>query len=198
LSRLEVSLSDFAKILDVSPSAVTRAISNGRLRKSVVIDGDKKRIVVYDGCLEWRDTKQHSKDRGNGVQAATDLPEDIMPVELSVSIDRHYTALMKKVEFLRETGELTSADKFRQEAFMAARAARDAILNVPVTTNREIYGVIVRLLSSPPSTANDVQKAAEAAATECRQLLKKAMTKALQGLANYLLNPESETCDSES
>ncbi len=179
---------------------MSRAISSGRLRKSVVVDGDKKRIIVYDGCLEWRESKDHSKDRGNGVLASTDLPTEIMPVELSVSIDRHYTALMKKVEFLRETGELTSVDKFRQETFMAARAARDAVLTVPVTTNREIYGIIIRLVSSPISTGNteEIQKAAEAAANECRQLLKKSLSKALQGLANYLLNPESEAPVSDS
>lgn len=192
-------MTEFAQILDVDISAVSRAISRGRLKKSIIMDGDRKKIVVYDGCIEWRDTKNHSKDRGNGVQAACDLPEEIMPVEVSVSIDRHYSALIKKIEFLRETGELISVDKFRTEAFQSARAARDVVLGVPIATNREIFGVILRLLTSPPKPeADDIQKSAETAATECRAIIKKALTKALTGLANYLTDTDEKEAATDS
>ncbi|MDQ3234200.1 MAG: hypothetical protein M3Q07_20530 [Pseudobdellovibrionaceae bacterium] len=188
MSRVQVSLSDFANIIDVDPSAITRAISRGRLKRSVVMDGDRKKIVVYDGCLEWRDSKNHSMDRGNGVRADADLGDNIMPIEVSTAMDRHYTALIKQLLFLKDAGELISIDKFRTESFQTARATRDSILYIPVSTSHEFQGILSRLLANYLSheELKGAQKAITAAASEFRQVLKSSLSKSLHDIAAHL------------
>lgn len=201
MPRTEVSITEFANILGIDQSSVSKAIARGRLKKSVVIDGLKKRIIVYDGCIEWRDNKDHSKDRGNGVRVNAELGDDVMPIEVSVALERHFSALLKQLDFHRESGELISIDKYRVEAFQIARATRDAILYIPVSTSREIQGVMTRLLASyvPPEKLESAQTALEAAASDCRQLLKKALNKSLHELAAHeSAAPDTEASPSDS
>jgi hypothetical protein len=194
MKKEEVSFREFARIIGVDHSVVCRAVKRGRLSKSVVGEGERKKVVIYDGCLEWRDNKDHSKDRGNGVRAKTDLPDDIMPIEMSVAIEKHFSALTKQLEYLKEAGDLISIDKFRTEAFQAARTTRDAILYVPVATSDEFKGVLKRLLSKfiSPEVLEAAHKDIEATVGEYRLTLKNALTNSLHAIA------ESLTDDNES
>ncbi|RZA18110.1 MAG: hypothetical protein EOP10_21590 [Proteobacteria bacterium] len=164
----------------------------------IILDG-KKSILVYEGCVEWHSLKDHSKVRGNATAIVPDQQPTIRPIAESISIDRHYTAELKRVEFLKEIGTLYCSDKARLEMSQIAETARDAILGIPVATNREIFGIILRLIKdSIPDTEEAKVKAAEVAAGECRKLLKKNLNKALEGLHATLSESERAELFSDS
>ncbi|HYX32937.1 MAG TPA: hypothetical protein VE954_07465 [Oligoflexus sp.] len=140
MDRATASIREFARIIGVDHAAVSRAIKGGeRLCKSVASEDGKPRIVIYDGCLEWQLNKDHRKDRRPDASphvSQTSESEEMETIE-SNKVQRHYEALQAKISFEREAVNLTSIDKFKSEAFTAARATRDSLLYLPNESERE-------------------------------------------------------------
>jgi hypothetical protein len=147
LQKQTASIREFARIIGVDHAAISRAVKGGdRLRKSVVDEDGKKKIIIFDGCLEWHHNKDHRKDSRRDQPRAGSGSPGIMPRELSSDLDSHYSALIKQVEHGRLTGELMPAAKFQQEAAECFRACRDTLLNLPLTVSEIAKGIIIRLV----------------------------------------------------
>ncbi len=98
--RVTVSATEFARIVGVDHAAVFRALKNGvRLKNSIIKVNGKIRIAVCDGCVEWVSSKDERKDHRGGT--TYDPVNGIMPREISSEMDRHYSALMKQIEYGR-------------------------------------------------------------------------------------------------
>lgn len=113
------SIREFARIVGVDHAAISRAVKGGdRLRNSVVGEEGKKKIIIFDGCLEWHHNKHHRKDTRKDQTRTTvgNASLGIMPREVSSDLDSHYSALIKQVEHGRLTGQLIPAARFQQEA----------------------------------------------------------------------------------
>jgi hypothetical protein len=144
VERTTASIREFARIVGVDPSAISRAAKGGeRLSKSVTYENGNPRIIIYDGCLEWHQNKNHRKDRskkGSGVEI-----QGILPREVSSDIESHYSALIRQAEYAKQTGLLMPAAKFQQEAAECFRACRDTLLTLPLTVSEVAKGIMMRL-----------------------------------------------------
>jgi hypothetical protein len=149
LQKQTASIREFARIIGVDHAAVSRAVTGGdRLRNSVVDEDGRKKIIIFDGCLEWHHNKQHRKDNRKDQPRTTagTQTSGIMPREVSSDLDSHYSALIKQVEHGRLTGQLMPAARFQQEAAECFRACRDTLLNLPLTVSEIAKGIMVRLV----------------------------------------------------
>ena len=125
-----VSVRAFARELDVSHTAVQKAIESGRLQKSVDRDG-RGRPFVADVSLakkEWADGA--TKARNNGSGSST-----LLQVQTAVARER---ARGLRLQNQMKEGEVVNASRARQEAFDAARTVRDNVLNVPDRVSAEL------------------------------------------------------------
>jgi hypothetical protein len=96
LEKQSASIREFARIIGVDHAAVSRAVKGGdRLRNSVICEGGKKRIVIYDGCLEWHHNKDHRKDRRRDQPAPSVAASN--PGIISSDLDSHYSALSSRL-----------------------------------------------------------------------------------------------------
>jgi hypothetical protein len=142
--KVSVSIREFARIVGVSHPVVLAAIKAGkRLPTAVIQEDGKPKILVYQGCIEWHQNKDHRKDRRLGEPSMT-LPLDGQEMETADSnkMQRHYDALLSKVAFLKETGTLTTTDKFKTEAFTVARTVRDSLLYIPNESGAELKKLV--------------------------------------------------------
>ncbi len=138
--KVSVSIREFARIVGVSHPVVLTAIKAGkRLPTAVISEEGKPKILVYEGCVEWYQNKDHRKDRRLGEPSQT-LPPDGQEMDPpdSNKMQRHYDALLSKVSFMKETGTLTTVDKFKTEAFTVARTVRDSLLYLPNESGAEL------------------------------------------------------------
>ncbi|HYX32830.1 MAG TPA: hypothetical protein VE954_06925, partial [Oligoflexus sp.] len=138
--KVSVSIREFARIVGVSHPVVLTAIKAGkRLPTAVISEEGKPKILVYEGCVEWYQNKDHRKDRRLGEPSQT-LPPDGQEMDPpdSNKMQRHYDALLSKVTFMKETGTLTTVDKFKTEAFTVARTVRDSLLYLPNESGSEL------------------------------------------------------------
>jgi hypothetical protein len=149
LRKQTASIREFARIIGVDHAAISRAVKGGdRLRKSVVDEDGKKKIIIFDGCLEWHHNKHYRKDtrKDQPRTPAGNASPGIMPREVSSDLDSHYSALIKQVEHGRLTGQLMPAARFQQEAAECFRACRDTLLNLPLSVSEIAKGIMFRLV----------------------------------------------------
>jgi hypothetical protein len=193
-----VSLREFARIVGVDMAAVSRAAKAGQRLTSASVKRDAKgvpSIVLAMGCFEWISNKDHRKDREPGDDFDPDKidPNEIMETSQSLRMQRHYEALNEKLNFEREAGRLISIDKFRTEAFTAARSVRDSLLYVPNESEVELRRLIFGFLreSFGEKSVDEHSKKIEEMGLSFRQFQKSSITKALRDLANERLGTES-------
>jgi hypothetical protein len=186
--RVSVSIREFARIVGVSHPVVIAAIKAGkRLPTAVINDGGKPKILVYEGCVEWHQNKDHRKDRNLGDPSQT-LPTDGQEMETADSnkMQRHYDALLSKVTFLKETGTLTTIDKFKTEAFTVARTVRDSLLYLPNESGAELKKLLSDFLRRRfgEATALDLGGEVDNLALSFRVYQKQSIKKALREICS--------------
>ncbi len=134
------SIREFARIVGVDHSAVVRAVkAGGRLPGSVAYEDGKPRIIISIGCYEWLSNKKHEKDHGT-------VRRGIMPPDVSSQMDRHYSALLRRIEYEKASGELMPAARQQQEAAEFFRACRDSIWTLPLTVSDIAKSSMVRFV----------------------------------------------------
>ena len=100
-----------AEILNVSKMAVSKAISNGRLSKSVrKTTTNKYEIDLVAAIFEWFENADLSKDRGHHRAPEIDL-EDLLEAKNSRRIREHYQAFREKIEYEKEIEKLIPRDR---------------------------------------------------------------------------------------
>lgn len=186
----EITKSELARLLDVSPSAVGKAIRSGRIAEAVVTKANGRQMINKELALTlWaRNTLQKppSADGTSRQPAAAAmaqpaapaavspkqlrayikaLPEDDIP-DLNDSRARreHYQAEKAKQEALHGRGELVPTDDVRREASRLARQVRDRLLIIPSR------------IAAMLATMQDQE--------EVRQLVQGEIEMALKGLAD--------------
>ena len=112
---IAVSSQEFAEILGVNKSTVSRAIKTKRLEHSVIeIDGQVK-ILVYQGCVEWHLRKNFEKDR---------YTENSKEVAKSKARHEYYRSLLTKLEYEVKSGHLLPLEEVRQKGMEICTNAR--------------------------------------------------------------------------
>ncbi len=131
---------EYAKYRGCALATVQRAIKDGRITDSLIIQGDRKFISVKMADELWRqNTDQARKDNHKGGvevplkgNSAGEEPAIKGPnYQQNRAIREAYAARMAKLNFERESGKLLDADKVRKYMFKIHSRARDALLNIP-------------------------------------------------------------------
>ena len=151
-----------AKILDVTKMAVSKAIANGRLKKSVRKIGTKYEIDLVTAILEFYQNADLSQDRGDHRKPLVEV-QDLLEMEKSRQIKEHYQALLEKLEYEKQTNVLLDRAKTEKEIFEAFRNARDRLLAIPIKIpeemreqlQREIEKTLEELSSDTNNIANN-------------------------------------------
>jgi hypothetical protein len=154
----EVTKSELARRLGVSPSAVGKAIRQGRIAAAVVTMPDGRELLDEEKAVDlWarntlqkaapadgvsRQPKLPAPHMGERVREPVDdrqlrayiesLPEDQIP-DLNDSRARreHYQAEVSKLAALQGRGELVVGVEVERKAFELARAVRDQMTGIP-------------------------------------------------------------------
>lgn len=122
--------SELADIFGVTRSAVSQAVSSGRLSKSIVKNGPKQRLFeIYASVLEWENGRDNSQVRGG---AAHGHATGAFPaVAESRQAFEYYQAVNEQLAALKAAGKLVDLGLAQNEVFMAARILRDRLSEIP-------------------------------------------------------------------
>ncbi|SMF81520.1 hypothetical protein [Pseudobacteriovorax antillogorgiicola] len=186
-----VTQAHFARLIGVSRNTIVKNSKKGiRFKKAIVEKDGKVFIDIVDGILEWYGNADLRKDRGDHnapeLTAKKQADETILPVAESTAIDRHFTAMTRKVEYLKTTGQLMSADKFIREAFQMARTTRDNVLYAPQKASGEIKKMILDFTKRTFDTSDLSEASLDSVDTltsDIRVFLTKLLTSELRELA---------------
>ena len=153
-----IGKSDFARLRGVSPAAVSKAISSGRIAAAVVTRGGRELLDLAMATDLWQ-----RNTLAQEVSAVDPPGDDVADLNTSRRRLLHHRATLAELEALQRRGELVPVSEVRAEAFTLARAVRDALLSLPDR--------VAPLL------------AATADPRQCHQLLTAEITVALRSLA---------------
>ncbi|MDQ3233190.1 MAG: hypothetical protein M3Q07_15335 [Pseudobdellovibrionaceae bacterium] len=188
--RVTVSATEFARIVGVDHAAVFRALKNGvRLKNSIIKVNGKIRIAVCDGCVEWVSSKDERKDHRGGT--TYDPVNGIMPREISSEMDRHYSALMKQIEYGRACGDLMPAAKYAEHARECLQTCRNTLMNLPLAVSelaRPLLFEVVRQLIPADALTPELQKSMDDAVLQLRVTSQKEVRKALVQAADIIMD----------
>ncbi len=115
-----VSSAEFAKILGVYKSTVSRAIKDKRLKNSLVKEGTRYKILIYQGCIEWYLNKNLEKDR---------YSKDSKDFEASKCRREFFRSMLTQLEYLIKTGDVISFNEAAQAGAEVCLAARQMLEN---------------------------------------------------------------------
>ena len=130
---------EYAQHRGVSRMAVSKAVKAGRIKKDAT-----GKIDAAQADADWEaNTKpqMHSPPTtppAGRIETAENRAADSYGA--SRAIREAYQARLAKLEYERESGELIRADQVRNEAFMAARAVRNTLQNIPARLSAILAG----------------------------------------------------------
>ena len=95
--KAQVGVKEFADIMGVDRTTISKAIATKRLDKSVVVgENGKPKITIYDACVEWFLKKNMSKDRHDSEQ---------LDIGKSKARHEHYRSLLTQLEYEIKTAQ---------------------------------------------------------------------------------------------
>lgn len=138
-----ITVAEFAKIKNVSPTAVHKAIAAGRLVNCLIIDPKykKPRIDPVIAAQEWERNTDHGKRHsGADIRSTPERPEPhsknpdgpVSPTAKQV-IDS-YKARLLKLEYDKKAGALVDAAAVESEWFKIITEAKTKFLGLPAKT----------------------------------------------------------------
>lgn len=159
-----ISVSEFAKIKNVSAEAVRKAIAGGRLVNSVKFNKNGKcpKIDPVVAMAEWEANTRHDMRRtGKDVRKPDARPEPFIRTDIlrpaqppseedmaerigmNEATRRKEVANAKMAELKLATaqGLYIETAKVKAEGFKLARTVRDAMLNIPDRVSAEFAGI---------------------------------------------------------
>jgi len=189
-----IILEDYAKTLSVSPTAVKKAINNGRIPASAISfgnfggrNGQNKRVFINktEADIAWVNTENVSQGRrtpeakaavqrlreelslnGENVQPAKkESKEKNMTLSEAQRREKIAKAEIAQIELLRLKGSLVQKDVVYKQLFEVSRTLRDKIMSVPDRILSEIV-------------------AAQGNQTQIRIILTEALALSLEELSN--------------
>ena len=96
ITKKTATVQEFAIILGVDRTTVTKAIASKRLDKSIVEGSSPKQIEIYEGCIEWYLKKHMEKDR---------FGKSNSDIAASKARHEYYRSLLTKLDYEIKTGE---------------------------------------------------------------------------------------------
>jgi hypothetical protein len=180
-----MGLRAYARQRGCSPSAVSRAIAEGRTKKAVVRDAKgHPKIDPEVADLEWRantdpakkpvsSTSEVVKESDPAVPRESEAyPDGIPAFEKSRARKEAFAAAMAELEYEKASGKLVEAKAVQKAVFETARMIRNAFQVLPDRASpvlasmrstheihtylqSEIDGILVGLSSSLRDTSND-------------------------------------------
>ncbi len=199
--RVTASISEFARIVGVDHKAVQRSIERGgRLEKSLVKQKGRIRIAVCEGCVEWvlnKDDRRDHTGKGNSGTAG------IMPREVSSEMDRHYSALMKQLEYDKACRKVIPVEKYIEEARECLQTFRDTMTNVPLIVSEQLRPMLLGILRANSEDISPAEhKLLEDSVLQLRLVAKREVRKALNSAADMIderaINSEEKRLNDES
>lgn len=149
-----LSLRACAKILGVSPEAVSQAVKSGRLRACVVRDHrDQPKISdVEVAKREWAArtdlsrapgyVRERAERRAGGIERRPGLEGVDVPDELSLSEEsareKHWKARIAELDFRERAGELVDATEMEAHIADAFTKVRTRLLGVPTRAKQQL------------------------------------------------------------
>lgn len=142
-----VSIREYGRMRGVSHEAVRKAIDSKRLTSSLVqSERGKRKLTLIDSDLadaEWPKGTQEAlktQSSGEGPKATDRIQEDKMSQTYAQSraVREAYQARLAKLDFEQRSGKLIDAEDVKKQAFKAARATRDQMLNIPDRVSAEL------------------------------------------------------------
>ncbi len=146
-----IGLRAYARLRGCSPSAVSRAIKEGRISRAV--RRDKRGNPKIDPVLadrEWAEHTDpargfpttHARANADAVNtegpSATDEDADLPSFEESRAKREAFSANLKELEYQQAAGKLVEGAVVERELFKMSRMVRDAMLNIPNRISAEL------------------------------------------------------------
>ncbi len=181
-----VTIREFARIVGVDHAAVVRAVQGGtRLTDSVIRENGKVRIVVAQGCYEWIMHKEEMKDSRERKRKSRTA--GVMPRDVSAEMDRHYAALMKRMEFEKACNHLVPVATSLLHMSEALRTFRDTMMNIPLVVSELSRPIMLGILREDGDDISpEKHKLMDDAVLQIRQASKREVRKALNQAADII------------
>jgi hypothetical protein len=180
------TIREFARIVGVDHAAVVRAVQGGtRLTDSVIRENGKVRIVVAQGCYEWIMHKEELKDSRE--RKKKNRTAGVMPRDVSAEMDRHYTALMKQLEYDRACKKVIPVEQYIEEARECLQTFRDTMTSIPLVVSEQFRPMLLRILRDEGADITpEKNKLMDDAVLQLRISVKREVRKALNTAADIL------------
>jgi predicted transcriptional regulator len=133
----KLTVTEFAKLIGVSSTAVSHAISKGRMPLSVEEGSNGKKLIdAKIGVEEFNQNKKRgavnfSEKKGRRTVDASEAADSEKKL-------KHYKAELARIEVEEAENRLVDAEKVKRQAFKISRAVRDAMLNIPDRLSAEL------------------------------------------------------------
>jgi hypothetical protein len=144
-----IKVAAFAEQMGISPQAVRKAISEGRLKDSVQRDGRSWLVDDQLAAAEWDRNTAPQFQRGRmaerqQAQAAVvppaGLQNKIPSQSQAAAVRTWYQAKLLELDLKQRNGELVSAAEMQRVRFESGRRVRDAVLRL----GQQMIGDIAR------------------------------------------------------
>ncbi len=146
-----ITVSDLARLKNVSVPAVSQRIKRGGLAEAVV-EVDGKKLIHKDKALELWDMSRLGRPPV-GLVDATEQPHDVAtalvqatpseavpPLAVSKAKREFYLAELARLQVEQQSGELLAADAVKASAFAMGRAIREGLANLADRLSYELAG----------------------------------------------------------
>lgn len=149
-----ISVAEFAKRREISPQAVRKAISSGRLKACVVRKGNSYQLDSETADREWEANtmqarsnpasvinagKAAAKGMGGGLQFDPSMGKNYSQFR---AYGEGFKAKLLELEYREKAGQLTRTDEVKAATFKTFRLVRDAMQNIPIRVVNEMAAVI--------------------------------------------------------
>ena len=137
----KLNITEFARLVGVTPSAVHNAISTARLVKSLTVGTNGKHLIdPVLGKAEFEANKKRGAGRAAKLRAQKEAASGGDSQIESERRKKFYDAEIARLKFEEQAGNLLDAEKVRRHAFNAARSVRNALLSIPDRLAAELAG----------------------------------------------------------
>lgn len=130
-----ISMRQFAKLLGVSPAAVSKAAATGRISRlpNGKIDPD---TAIAEWNAHTNPGSAKTGRNGNGADSAS-----AREYQRARAVREHYQARLAELEFKRVAGELVPLDEVKKQGYETAKRARDLLETLPDRLAPVLIGV---------------------------------------------------------
>ncbi|MAW05273.1 MAG: hypothetical protein CL918_01820 [Deltaproteobacteria bacterium] len=148
--QMKIKLAEFAKIKNISPQAVRKAIKHGRLVQSISKERGGYLIDTDIAEREWsqntnlsqvRSAQDINRNRGPAVPSNGSIPD----YSEARAYAEQYKANLLELEFKEKAGELVKVEEVKKATYRTNRVFRDAVLNIPIRVISEISAIVGNL-----------------------------------------------------